>query len=103
MKTAVFLDGGYFLDPPPPGGDQADIAPHMKKPVLMLNGRYDYTFSLGIVAKSYVHNARNPGQGAYRPGDATRCGGPTPATRQGCALIGSIVTSGESTNKYWAV
>jgi serine/threonine protein kinase/dienelactone hydrolase len=44
LKTAIFLDGGYFLSAPPPGGDQADFAPHMKKPVLMVNGRYDYTF-----------------------------------------------------------
>jgi formylglycine-generating enzyme required for sulfatase activity/dienelactone hydrolase len=46
LKTAIFLDGGYFLSPPPPGGDQADFAPRMKKPVLMVNGRYDFTFSL---------------------------------------------------------
>ncbi len=52
LKTAIFLDGGYFLDPPPPGGDQADFAPRMKKPVLMVNGRYDYTFS--------VESAQNP-------------------------------------------
>ncbi len=52
LKTAVLLDGGYFLDPTPPGGDQADFAPRMKKPVLMVNGRYDFTFSL--------ENAQNP-------------------------------------------
>jgi serine/threonine protein kinase/formylglycine-generating enzyme required for sulfatase activity/dienelactone hydrolase len=52
LKTAIFLDGGYFLDQPPPGGDQADFAPRMKKPVLMVNGRYDHTFS--------VENAQNP-------------------------------------------
>jgi hypothetical protein len=46
LKTAIFLDGGYFLDPPPPGGDQADFAPRLKIPVLMVNGRYDFTFSL---------------------------------------------------------
>ena len=46
LKTAVFLDGGYFLDPHLPGGDQADFAPRMKKPVLMVNGRYDFTFPL---------------------------------------------------------
>jgi len=44
LRTAVFLDGGYFLVKPPPGFDQADFAPRMKKPVLMVNGRYDYTF-----------------------------------------------------------
>ncbi|MEP6989469.1 MAG: SUMF1/EgtB/PvdO family nonheme iron enzyme, partial [bacterium] len=44
LATAVFLDGGYFLGKAPPGGDQADFAPRMKKPVLMVNGRYDFTF-----------------------------------------------------------
>ncbi len=48
IKTAVFLDGGFFLDQPPPGGDQADFAPRMKKPVLMVNGRYDYVFSVNL-------------------------------------------------------
>jgi eukaryotic-like serine/threonine-protein kinase len=46
LKTAIFLDGGYFLQQPPPGGDAADFAPRMKRPVLMVNGRYDYTFPL---------------------------------------------------------
>ena len=44
LRTAIFLDGGYFLVPVPPGLDQADFAPRLKKPVLMVNGRYDYTF-----------------------------------------------------------
>ena len=46
LKTAIFLDGGFFLDPPSPGGDQADFVPRLKIPVLMVNGRYDYSFSL---------------------------------------------------------
>jgi eukaryotic-like serine/threonine-protein kinase len=46
LKTAVFLDGGYFLQKAPQGVDQADFAPRMKQPVLMVNGRYDYTFPL---------------------------------------------------------
>ncbi len=46
LKTAIFLDGGYFLGEPPPGADQADFVVRMKKPVLMVNGRYDFTFSL---------------------------------------------------------
>jgi len=46
LKTAIFLDGGYFLGAPPAGGDQADFAVRMKKPVLMVNGKYDYTFSV---------------------------------------------------------
>jgi len=46
LKTSIFLDGGYFLFPPTPGNDQADFAPRLKMPVLMVNGRYDYAFSL---------------------------------------------------------
>ncbi|MGB7026475.1 MAG: hypothetical protein WBD72_04220, partial [Candidatus Acidiferrum sp.] len=46
LKAVVFLDGGYFLYTPPTGGDQADFAPRLKKPVLMVNGRFDYVFSV---------------------------------------------------------
>jgi eukaryotic-like serine/threonine-protein kinase len=46
LKTVVLLDGGFFLDPPPPGVDQVDFAPRLKRPVLMVNGKYDYVFSL---------------------------------------------------------
>jgi formylglycine-generating enzyme required for sulfatase activity/dienelactone hydrolase len=46
LKAALFFDGGYFLFAPPKGGDQADFAPRLELPVLMLNGRYDFTFSL---------------------------------------------------------
>ena len=46
LQTAIFLDGGFFLGTPQAGGDQADFAPRMKKPVLMVNGRYDYTFPM---------------------------------------------------------
>ncbi|MGA9885510.1 MAG: protein kinase [Candidatus Acidiferrales bacterium] len=45
LKTVIFLDGGYFLDPAPPGGDQANFAPRLKVPVLMVNGHEDYVFS----------------------------------------------------------
>jgi len=46
LRTAILLDGGYFLQKPSPGFDQADFATRMKIPVLMVNGRYDYTFPL---------------------------------------------------------
>jgi dienelactone hydrolase/predicted Ser/Thr protein kinase len=46
LKTVVLLDGGFFLGPPAAGADQADFAPRLTRPVLMVNGRYDYTFSL---------------------------------------------------------
>jgi dienelactone hydrolase/predicted Ser/Thr protein kinase len=52
LKTVILLDGGYFLDRPPAGGDQADFAPRLKVPVLMVNGRADYVFS--------VNESQNP-------------------------------------------
>jgi dienelactone hydrolase len=52
IKTAILLDGGFFLETPPAGGDQADFAPRMRRPVLMVNGRYDFTFP--------VEKAQNP-------------------------------------------
>jgi len=46
LKAVILLDGGFFLTRPPAGTDQLDFAPRLKKPVLMVNGRYDFTFSL---------------------------------------------------------
>jgi eukaryotic-like serine/threonine-protein kinase len=46
VKTYIFLDGGFFLNPALPARDQASFAPRIKKPVLMINGKYDFTFSL---------------------------------------------------------
>lgn len=46
FKAVVFLDGGFFLLPTLPAEDQVNFAPRLKKPVLMINGRYDFTFSL---------------------------------------------------------
>ena len=45
FKAVVMLDGGFFqFEHPIPGTDQVDFAPRVKKPVLMVNGRYDWTF-----------------------------------------------------------
>jgi formylglycine-generating enzyme required for sulfatase activity/dienelactone hydrolase len=45
LKTAIFLDGGYFqFEHPIAGLDQVDFAPRLTQPVLMVNGRYDATF-----------------------------------------------------------
>jgi eukaryotic-like serine/threonine-protein kinase len=46
LRTVIFLDGGFFLGALSPAIDQVNFAPRLKKPVLMVNGRYDYTFSL---------------------------------------------------------
>jgi dienelactone hydrolase/predicted Ser/Thr protein kinase len=47
IKAVVLLDGGFFqTEHPVAGSDQADFAPRLKRPVLMVNGRYDWTFPL---------------------------------------------------------
>jgi dienelactone hydrolase len=47
FKAVVLLDGGFFrYNNPPPGLDGVDFAVRLKKPVLMVNGRYDWTFPL---------------------------------------------------------
>jgi dienelactone hydrolase len=46
LKADIFLDGGFFLWKPAPGSDQADFAPRLHLPALMVNGRYDFSFSL---------------------------------------------------------
>jgi eukaryotic-like serine/threonine-protein kinase len=46
LKAVIFLDGGFFLSQSPTGGDQLDFALRLKKPTLMVNGRYDFTFSM---------------------------------------------------------
>ncbi len=46
FKTVVFLDGGFFLNDTLPPRDQVNFAPRIKQPVLMVNGRYDFTFSV---------------------------------------------------------
>jgi len=45
FKAVVFLDGGFFLGPHLPARDQVNFASRVKEPVLMVNGRYDFSFS----------------------------------------------------------
>jgi formylglycine-generating enzyme required for sulfatase activity/dienelactone hydrolase len=45
VRTAVLFEGGLYLSPAgPPETDVLNFLPRVRVPVLMLNGRYDYTF-----------------------------------------------------------
>jgi predicted esterase len=46
LRAAILLDGGFFLGKLPPGVDQVDFVHRLKLPVLMVNGRYDFSFPL---------------------------------------------------------
>ncbi len=44
LRTAIFLDGGFYVEKMLPGTDQADFAPRIKIPVLLISGKYDWVF-----------------------------------------------------------
>jgi len=44
VKTAIFLDGGFFVEKMLPGTDQADFAPRLKAPTLLIAGKFDWIF-----------------------------------------------------------
>jgi eukaryotic-like serine/threonine-protein kinase len=46
LRTVILLDGGFFFNQFQPGVDPANFAPRLKIPVLMVNGRYDFSFPL---------------------------------------------------------
>ena len=46
IKTAVFTDGGLWFGQDLPEADPKNFLPRNRRPVLMLNGRYDFTFPM---------------------------------------------------------
>jgi dienelactone hydrolase len=44
LRSIILLDGGFFEGNPLPGMDQADFAPRITAPVLMIGGKYDWVF-----------------------------------------------------------
>jgi len=46
FKTAVVWSGGFPLTPQLPEVDPINFAPHVRVPMLMLNGREDFTFPI---------------------------------------------------------
>ncbi|KAA6459550.1 hypothetical protein DYQ86_15615 [Acidobacteria bacterium AB60] len=44
LKVLVLVCPGFWLQKRFPAADQINFAPHVKAPVLMLNGRYDFVF-----------------------------------------------------------
>ena len=54
FRTAVLFEGGLYLRPAaPPEVDALNFLPRVRVPVLMLNGRYDYTFPVDSSQKPY--------------------------------------------------
>ncbi|MDH4240133.1 MAG: protein kinase [Phycisphaerae bacterium] len=41
LKVCVLVGGGFYFEPALPEVDQINFAPHVRIPVLMINGRYD--------------------------------------------------------------
>ena len=49
FQTAVWLDGGLRFFPELPESDPINFLPRVKIPVLMVNGRSDFTFPLATL------------------------------------------------------
>ena len=54
FKTGVLLDGGLYLQAFLPESDVLNFLPRCRVPVLMLNGRYDYTFPLTSSQEPFI-------------------------------------------------
>jgi len=48
LKVLVLISPGFYLQKRLPEADQLNFTPHIKIPVLMLNGRFDYIFPVGL-------------------------------------------------------
>lgn len=44
LNAVIFLDGGFYSEKPLPGADQADFAPRIKAPTLLISGKFDWIF-----------------------------------------------------------
>jgi len=44
LKAVIMLDGGFYNEKPLPGADQADFAPRLKAPTLLICGKFDFVF-----------------------------------------------------------
>jgi pimeloyl-ACP methyl ester carboxylesterase len=53
FRTAVLFEGGLYQQRFAPEVDFFNFLPRVRIPVLMLNGRYDYTFPLESSQKPY--------------------------------------------------
>jgi len=53
FKTALLFEGGLAMSRLPPEADPFNFLPRVRIPVLMLNGKYDYTFPLETSQEPY--------------------------------------------------
>ena len=44
LNAVIFLDGGFFYEKQLPGANQADFAPRIKAPTLLISGKFDWIF-----------------------------------------------------------
>ncbi len=62
FKVAVFAAGGCDPDAVLPEADPMNFAPHVKIPVLLINGRYDFVFPLDTCQEPLFRSLGSPAQ-----------------------------------------
>ena len=60
FKTAVLADGGCDTDKKLPEDDPINFAPHIRIPVLMINGRYDFEIPFETCQQPFFHLLGTP-------------------------------------------
>jgi len=60
FRVAVWLDGGLRFQPELPESDSLNFLPRVKIPVLMVNGRSDFTFPLATLQDPMYHLLGTP-------------------------------------------
>jgi eukaryotic-like serine/threonine-protein kinase len=72
FKAAILWSGGFPTSPAPPEVDPLNFAPRVTTPVLMLNGRDDFTFPVATsqepLFKLLGTPAADKGRGVYEGG-----------------------------------
>ena len=94
LKAVILLDGGFFYEKQLPGANQADFAPRIKAPLLMISGKFDWIF-LGKDALLRLMAAPPPTRKRSSSTRRTTCPSSGPTSSAKC-LRGSTATSARS-------
>jgi cephalosporin-C deacetylase-like acetyl esterase len=60
FKVCVLMVGGFYMQKALPEADQINFVPHVKIPILMLNGRYDFIFPTETAQAPFYHLLGTP-------------------------------------------
>ena len=60
LKVLLLMSPGFYLQKRLPEADQRNFAPHIKIPVLMLNGKFDFIFPVDLSQEPLFREVGTP-------------------------------------------